>query len=241
MKKQLHLLIENLFDDLYDIDQETNQDIDLADQIYQYELGDIYYKDKVPYAICCGEKTQFTDNNDRFALLKQINEAFSWFEDYYTTTKDNSFNNNYVHKYNAEYIKELKSYSKKNIKFRNDVYSLKSFGMVKIDENGYENTKIFKSKCNGKYSFFQAFNSCVNLGDNVYLPAIDELSICSLNLDSEKLNELKKIILSSKYSIWFWSSTQANEKTAWNISMEFQYIDVDNKQNSYSVIPFVKI
>ena len=40
MKKSIKLLVEKLFDDLYDIDQETNQDIDLADQVYK---NDNYY------------------------------------------------------------------------------------------------------------------------------------------------------------------------------------------------------
>jgi hypothetical protein len=48
MKKQIKLLIENIFDDIYDIDQENNLTIDIADKIsYNYhpknkeELKDI--------------------------------------------------------------------------------------------------------------------------------------------------------------------------------------------------------
>ena len=42
-----------------------------------------------------------------------------------------------------------------------------------IDENGYKNTQIIKNNYN--ISEFPAFEYCLNLGDNVYLPAIDEL------------------------------------------------------------------
>ena len=35
MKKQIRLLIENLFDDLYNIDQENDFSVDIADNIYQ--------------------------------------------------------------------------------------------------------------------------------------------------------------------------------------------------------------
>ena len=43
MKNSIRLLVENLFDDLYDIDQETNSEVDLADDVYSYKLGDIFY------------------------------------------------------------------------------------------------------------------------------------------------------------------------------------------------------
>jgi len=42
-----------------------------------------------------------------------------------------------------------------------------------IDENGYENTQIIKNNYN--ISEFPAFEKCIKLGDNIYLPAIDEL------------------------------------------------------------------
>ena len=35
MKRQIRLLVENLFDELYDIDQESNLTIDIADKIYK--------------------------------------------------------------------------------------------------------------------------------------------------------------------------------------------------------------
>ena len=46
MKNSIRLLVENLFDDLYDIDQETNSEVDLADDVYSYKLGDIFYYKK---------------------------------------------------------------------------------------------------------------------------------------------------------------------------------------------------
>ena len=71
MKNSIRLLVENLFDDLYDIDQETNSEIDLADQIYTPEIGSIYYEKKKPYAICCGLDTDFKDKRNRFMLIKK--------------------------------------------------------------------------------------------------------------------------------------------------------------------------
>ena len=44
MKRQIKLLIENLFDDLYDINQEFDLTVDIANKIYKPELVNIYYK-----------------------------------------------------------------------------------------------------------------------------------------------------------------------------------------------------
>ena len=49
MKRQIRLLVENLFDDLYDIDQETNQEIDLADNIYYKSKEDL--REEIEYEL----------------------------------------------------------------------------------------------------------------------------------------------------------------------------------------------
>ena len=82
--------------------------------------------------------------------------------------------------------------------------------MYNIDENGYENTQIIKN--NHDINKFPAFKYCINLGDNVYLPAIDELSIIYLHKE-----KLKNIINFDIYDIW--SSTQASANNAYCISM----------------------
>ena len=79
MRKQVRLLIENVFDDLYDIDQENNLSIDIADEhLNMYNIGDIYYDKKKPYAICCGLKSDFQDNQPRFILIKKDFKDKRW-------------------------------------------------------------------------------------------------------------------------------------------------------------------
>ena len=116
MKRQIRLLIENLFDDLYDIDQESNLTIDIADKIYNYKIREIYYKNKKPYAICCGLSDDFKDRNPRFCLL--------------------NFNKDKRSKWCKEefFIKELGFHE-----YYNKIY------FKDIDENGYENTQIIKN------------------------------------------------------------------------------------------------
>ena len=71
MKEHIRLLVENLFNDIYDIDNENNLTIEIADELYNYKMGDIYYLNKNPYAICCGESFMFSDNRTRFLLLEK--------------------------------------------------------------------------------------------------------------------------------------------------------------------------
>ena len=72
MKRQIRLLVENLFDDLYNIDQESNLTIDIADKIYHYDVGDFIFRNKKLYAICCGSKNDFQDKESRFILYEKI-------------------------------------------------------------------------------------------------------------------------------------------------------------------------
>ena len=216
MKKQVRQLLENLFDDLYDIDQETNQEIDLADQVYIYKSGDIVYENKKPYAICCGDGEDFKDNKPRFMYLNIYIGGLKWSK--LTNT-----------------IPELKIYD-------NDFDYFKLFdksSIKHIDEDGYENTQIIKNNYN--INDFPAFRYCCDLGDDFYLPAIDELQILFLN--SFEYNQQ----IPRKYD--YWSSSQLMEQYCFFIenppSRKFNFTTYVSscKKNSINngIIPFIKI
>ena len=227
MKKSIRLLIENLFDDLYDIDQETNSEIDLADQIYQYEIGNFLYQNKEPYAICCSENTDFQDKYQRFVLFTVDNlKSFYW----------------------GKFGKSIK-----NIKSINQSFchlQMTKSKIIRFDEKGYENTQIIKN--NYDINDFPAFKYCLEFDNDAYLPAIDELQIMYKNMDIlngciSKLEDTYKdnIIL---YNTHYWSSTQFS---GFNLRQraiffsafdkDFGYIYYDKKQLFHHVQPFIKI
>ena len=173
MKKSIRLLIENLFDDLYDIDQESNLTLDIADKVYFYNIGDIYYRNKEPYAICCGLAEEFLDNRYRFCLFEE-KDPEQWSIDKKYIARLGKFNEKVPYGY---YIN-----SKQDIKY--------------IDDKGYENTQIIKNKYN--INKFPAFKFCCDFGDDVYLPAINEIV----------LKEINKIQINNREHGFFWSSTQ---------------------------------
>lgn len=226
MQKQIRLLVENLFDELYDIDQETNSEIDLADQVYQYKLGDIYYEYKKPTAICCGDAEDFHDKNPRFAIL-----------DYHSTFKCAWANSNRA-------FKKLKSYHYTNFK-------VSTKEQIKfIDENGYENTQIIKNKYDlYKFPAFQECFSYIDVTSNheCYLPAINELAIFFVNrhiLDNVKKRFDKNDIF--RHYCSYWTSTQIENKFALtlepNMHEKQAFIHSEEKSNPYSYVwPFVKI
>ena len=213
--------IKGLFDDLYDIDQETNQEIDLADEIYKQNIGDVLYKNKKPYAICCGLKEDFNDNNYRYLLLNNMGY------DIWTDMLRN--------------LPKLKTvYSDSTIiKSKNDI--------IKVDKDGYENTQIIKNNYN--INNFPLFRYCYNLGDNVYLPAIDELEYLCLYLDDiikslssnkknikiikslEQIKDLKRISTSSHTSAYTYYIMNFQTK---------QVSEILKEHNSY-IIPFIRI
>ena len=180
MKKQIRLLVESLFDDEFNnIYNDTDLDIEIANEyIGNYKVGDIYYKNKKPYAICCGDKNQFKDITPRFCLINS-DRLLSWCTDKTLTC-----------------INELDSHE----------YKVRVNGFQPVDENGYENTQIIKNNYNLIY--FPAFEYCLNFGDNVYLPAIDELQI--LFQYQEKINNLFKKFKGINIDVYntYWSSTQ---------------------------------
>ena len=57
MNKNIRLLVEGFFDDeIFNVENDIKTDIeDLGRYYYDYQIGDIYYLNKKPYAICCGE------------------------------------------------------------------------------------------------------------------------------------------------------------------------------------------
>ena len=216
MKKQIRLLIENLFDDDFNnIYNDTNLDSEISDEYMGYKVGDIIYKNKKPYAVCCGEKQYFTDNKPRFMSF-QIYMA-----DYLKWSNINTV------------IPKLKIYNDF------DKFNILNKSSIKhIDEDGYENTQIIKNNYN--LSYFPAFKYCLSFGDNVYLPAIDELQILFIN--RQKLNNIDK---KNYHAVGFWSSSQRSVNKA--IAFTFSWgnsccIFSDDKTSfSHTVFPFVKI
>lgn len=222
MKKSIRLLVENLFDDLYDIDQESNLTIDIADKMYKPDVGYIYYENKKPYALCCGNAEDFKDNKARFLLIKKEFKKARW------NNKDFFVDKLGKHDLDDFYVK-----SKNNFQ--------------QIDETGYENTQVMK---NNDYSipFFPAFDKCIKLGDDIYLPAIDELQIMLLNKD--KLNEIlnnisgaKLLAIKDNNDNWssYWSSTQASLRFSVRIEHDSGKVNKMFKTIDLKVRPFVKI
>ena len=224
MKKQIRLLIENLFDDEFDnIYNDTDLDTNITDEYMGYSVGDIIYENKEPYAICCGDKKDFKDNKPRFMYLKIYKEGFlKWSK----ITKT---------------IPELKIYDNEFDSFKLDKSSLKH-----IDEDGYENTQIIKNNYN--INDFPAFRYCCDLGDDFYLPAIDELQILFLNSFDYNYNfKIPKL-----YD--YWSSSQLIQQYCFIIESNSTYSKtskivniqryvsgfVKNDSSNKGVIPFIK-
>ena len=211
MNNSIRLLVEGFFDDeIFNTDNDIKTDIEDLGKYYDYQVGDFYYKgrSKNPYAICCGESKQFKDNKPRFCLLKHSKRLLTW------------------RTWNI-LVKELEC-------FKFDYYYLNSFNDFRhIDEDGYKNTQVIKNNYNIKE--FPIFEYCLNQGDNVYLPAIDELQILYLNK-----NKLGKY---SFINIDYWSSTQYSSSNAYYLifNSNYSYISNDYKIISNHVRPFFHI
>ena len=270
MKKQIRLLVENLFDDLYDIDQEDDVTIDVADKIYNPELGEIYYKNKNPIAICCGLAESFTDNKYRFLYLFN-NENCNKVE-WENTRHYGILTEPQFHKYDKliddleEQLANEEIATPEDDYFEPDDpinkmyygYELNRFNsFLHIDENGYENTQIIKNNYN--ISEFPIFEKCCNLGDNIYLPSIDELQIGILNLSLNKLNnKIKELNKDYKlnYNIdkyYYWSSSvlylgspfylecQGNIITEYYAHCEINHHAYEHWPHKASYLPFIKL
>ena len=118
MKKQICLLVEGLFDDIYAIEDEKNIDTEISDEyIVSYKAGDFYYQNKKPYAICCGDKEDFKDKTPRFVLMNYSFGPFKWSYKFIDIMCCNNKDDGY---YNTSIIKRGKfqnKYTKENISF----------------------------------------------------------------------------------------------------------------------------
>ena len=206
MNKSIRLLLEGFFDDeIFNVENDIKSDIEDLGKYYDYQVGDFYYKgrSKNPYAICCGESKQFKDNKPRFCLLKHSKKLLTW------------------RTWNI-LVKELDC-------FKFNYFYLNSFNDFRhIDEDGYKNTQIIKNNYN--ISEFPAFKYCMELGDNVYLPTIDELQMMYLNKDN-----LGKYNFRGEY---YWSSTQYSATNAYIINIDRCYVTDIDKNISICVCPF---
>ena len=209
MNNSIRLLVEGFFDDeIFNTDNDIKSDIEDLGRYYDYKVGDFYYKgrSKKPYAVCCGESKYFKDNKPRFCLLKHSKKLLKW-------------------RAGIKLVKLVKEIGCFEFKY----FQLKSFNDFRhINEDGYENTQIIKNNYN--ISEFPAFEYCIKLADNLYLPSIDELQIMYLNKD--KLG---------KYSFsgyGYWSSTQYSTDYACLIFTDNGHVNTLIKFYNFHVRPF---
>ena len=214
MRKQIRLLIENLFDDEFnDIYNDIDIDTEITDEYMGYSVGDIYYKRKKPYAVCCGDKSDFKNNKPRFCLLNFNNERKSrWCK-----------NNNYLDDFKENLVSHFQIKTKSDRKY--------------IDENGYDNTQIIKNNYN--ILDFPAFNNCIKLGDDVYLPAIDELQVLYLN--SEELEPIIKQYKGYLHRSYILALNDYWTSTYWTQNYAFMFNISTGKSNLNDFIRMVKI
>ena len=255
MKKQIRLLIEGLFDDIYDLNNGINDVIELGNEIYNFNIGDIFYLDKKQYAICLSLDS-CDEFENRFILLQNGYDKLTWTtdKDLKNKIKESQFHNFDIMVDELEYKIDEEEINKANydeydpdqaLYFGFNLFGIS--GVHEIDENGYENTQIIKN--NYDINKFPAFNYCCSLGDNVYLPAIDELQYLFCNLKTlqkkyfENTNEKSSIlpygsIWSSSVLILGWPFYLYHAEYAKNqVKID---TELDYKANNI-VLPFVKI
>ena len=194
MRKQIRLLIENLFDDEFnDIYNDTDLDTEITDEYMGYKVGDIIYENKKPYAICCGDKSDFQNNKFRFCL-----------------------------------------YNKMTVKKWSTIYDINS---INDFNNGLLNLQAVLKEHDIKK--FPAFNYCYKLGENVYLPAINELKILYKNLD--KLKVLNNIEFNLNI---MWTSNEMQESPQYALLFNLadgNILDYYYKHKTQPIIPFIQI
>ena len=224
MKKQIRLLVENIFNDIYDIDQENNSSVEIADEIFKYKIGDIYYENKKPYAICCGDSDSFKDNNPRFIpyWLNMFYDEFSCATNFTDKHKLLKFQADYPYFYLTDKLKS-------------------------IDENGYENTQeLFNKFASNNLDSYPLLKECAKLGNEFYIPSIDELQVLLLNLKNISKNTEIDIYKEIMYIEWFiYSSTPYIDYCMcavyiYNFYNEI-YIVAENPFKRGYIIPFIKI
>lgn len=233
LKKYLYESDDTLMSDIFNDNEifNNNDEYDvISHDLFNYNIGDIYYKDTKPYAICCGLNTDFQDDNFRFLLLEKDYNVFS-------------------HILTSKYI--ISKF--KDIDYKTTNFTLRTKNdFIPIDENGYENLQFIRTHYDIKK--FPAFEYCYKLGNNIYLPAIDELQILYLNLNTltDNCPILKTAINFLDISKFILSSTFANSfrkyiNTFWGICEGFgDFYKLDQVQflDAHKlgfVLPFVNI
>ena len=228
MNKQIRILVENFFDDdIFDVKKDIKKDIESLGELYidNYNIGDIYYKNNEPYAICCGDRSNFSDYHSRFCLLN-LNYNIYYTDDLMSLSL---------------YPQDFKQISKK-INLYNNVNI--SFGMRNkvIDDKGFENTKLLLDNITNikDYPVLQELQEIND--NNVYLPAINEIS--SLNKNSTKLMKIlkKKLNYFPHFftTVDIWSSTFYSLTEVFIINIS-GYITTTSIFKEHSFIPFLKI
>ena len=214
--------IKGLFNDIYDIDNENNSSVEIADYITTQNIGDIIYKHNRPFAICCGLADDFSDNTPRYLLLN--NKGYDiWSEQ-------------------LKIVPKLKPVYSDNtiIKIKTDI--------INVDDNGYKNTQIIKNNTNIDY--YPAFRYCANVNINAYLPAINELEylvyyindiINILNKDKRKYKNIIKYLEDIKTYKRVSSSSYTSTHTYYIMDFKTKEVTEKLKDSFAFIIPFVKI
>jgi hypothetical protein len=112
--------------------------------------------------------------------------------------------------------------------------SYKSNKNLRLDEKGEYNTNIIKNNFDNIYKF-PAVKYCIDLHENAYLPAIDELKSFYYNLN--KLKEKYEINEEDSY----WSSTIAMDSIIYVLDMHLKMLDQYDSKSTASVLPFINL
>ena len=162
MKKHIRLLIENIFDDIYDIDQENNITVEIGDNLKKQELIHKYKNAE-------GNSTDFSLFSDE--QLFKIEPYFDIANLIYNFfNKNNSYNHVHI---NYEIIPSNKNNFIINIykNINKDKYDIIKFDM--INENTIENFNYYSNKLvyilgNTLYLYFIEF-LCLLIHNNIIL------------------------------------------------------------------------
>ena len=138
MKKQLRLLVENLFDDLYDIDQEINSDVDLADQIYNTIPYNTKLKPIIYKLLNIGKPRGFkfekskNDEYEKFYFIADFFQNSVYVREIENLLKANNWKTFYI-KSSDEYLKykSIENFLDKYNKDKNEVHTI----MLSPDES----------------------------------------------------------------------------------------------------------
>ena len=109
------------------------------------------------------------------------------------------------------------------------------------DKNNGANNMAVVKQISGWESKYPAFKWCADLGEDWYLPAINELRLFTLDESvHDAVNQTLAIKGKKLNSTWYWSSTEFNEQSssgefcAWDVYMDGGYIHRNGKySNSY--------